>query len=73
LTPRYAPDLPPHPAASLLSGHPVLAALSQLPTPLTATVLSAFVLGDHLGFIAWSGTVLLLAAFAVSYLREDRR
>lgn len=57
----------------LRHAHPVVTALSAVLEPLTAAVLSAFVLGDHLGPMGWSGTVLLTAAVALSYWRTDRR
>ncbi|WP_027943209.1 DMT family transporter [Amycolatopsis taiwanensis] len=53
----------------LRHAHPVVTALSTLLEPLTAAVLSAFVLGENLGPAGWSGTVLLLAALALSYWR----
>jgi len=49
--------------------HPVVTALSALFEPLTAVVLSAFVLHDHLGLAGWCGTALLVAALVVNYWR----
>jgi DME family drug/metabolite transporter len=47
----------------------VLAALSALLEPLTATLLSAVLLHDDLGVTGWTGAALLVTALAVSYTR----
>jgi DME family drug/metabolite transporter len=57
----------------LVSAHPVLAALSALLEPLTATVLSALVLQERLGVVGWCGAALLVGALAVSYWRPEPR
>ncbi|GAA5159960.1 DMT family transporter [Amycolatopsis dongchuanensis] len=55
---------------ALRTAAPVVAALSALLEPLTAAVLSAFLLHDELGVTGWTGAALLVTALAVSYLRE---
>jgi len=53
----------------LRDAHPVVTALSALLEPLTAVLLSAFVLHDQLGLVGWCGTALLVAALVVNYRR----
>ncbi|HKS48725.1 MAG TPA: EamA family transporter [Amycolatopsis sp.] len=48
---------------------PVVTALSALLEPLTAAVLSAFLLHDQLGVTGWCGTGLLVAALGIGYSR----
>lgn len=48
---------------------PVLAALSALLEPLTATLLAVLLLDDRLGVAGWCGAALLVGALAVSYRR----
>ncbi|TNC23963.1 DMT family transporter [Amycolatopsis alkalitolerans] len=55
---------------ALRTAAPVVAALSALLEPLTAAVLSAVLLHDELGATGWTGAALLVAALAMSYLRE---
>lgn len=59
--------------AGLRGAHPVAAALAAMLEPLTATALSAVVLGDRLGPAGVVGAVLLAAALAVDYLRGPQR
>jgi DME family drug/metabolite transporter len=55
-----------------LAGAPaLLAALSALLEPLTATVLSAVLLRERLPLAGWCGTALLVGALAVSYWRPE--
>jgi DME family drug/metabolite transporter len=56
---------------ALTAAPAVVAALSALLEPLTATVLSAVLLGERLGAAGWCGAALLVAALAVSYWRQD--
>ncbi|GHF86147.1 DME family drug/metabolite transporter [Amycolatopsis bartoniae] len=55
---------------ALRTAAPVVAALSALLEPLTAAVLSAFLLHEQLGVAGWTGAALLVTALAVSYLRN---
>jgi len=48
-------------------------ALSALLEPLTAAVLSAFLLGDDLGVLGWCGAGLLVAGLAVGYWHQGDR
>ncbi|KAA9159981.1 EamA family transporter [Amycolatopsis acidicola] len=48
----------------------VVAALSTLMEPLTAAVLSAFVLHDQLGPVGWTGAALLVGALALTYTKS---
>lgn len=57
----------------LVDAHPVLGALSAVLEPLTATVLSAVLLGERLSMTAWCGAALLVAALAVGYWRPEPR
>ncbi|PRX49546.1 DME family drug/metabolite transporter [Prauserella shujinwangii] len=54
----------------LRTARPVLAALSALLEPLTATLLAVLLLGDRLGVAGWCGAVLLAGSLAVSYRRR---
>ncbi|MQA09222.1 MAG: EamA family transporter [Pseudonocardiaceae bacterium] len=58
--------------AGLRHAQPVVAALSVLLEPLTATVLSVILLGDRLGVAGTLGAVLLCAALALNYLPARR-
>ncbi|GAB2973796.1 DMT family transporter [Amycolatopsis acidiphila] len=55
---------------ALRTAAPVVAALSALLEPLTATFLSALLLHDELGVTGWTGAALLVTALAVSYTRR---
>ena len=57
----------------LRHAHPVVTALSALLEPLTAAVLSAFLLGDDLGVLGWCGAGLLVAGLAVGYWHQGDR
>ncbi|RZQ59978.1 DMT family transporter [Amycolatopsis suaedae] len=54
----------------LRDARPVFAALAALLEPLTAAVLAAVLLGEHLGVLGWCGAALLVAALAGSYSRR---
>lgn len=55
---------------ALRTAAPVVAGLSALLEPLTATLLSIVLLHDDLGPLGWTGAGLLVAALAVSYTRQ---
>jgi DME family drug/metabolite transporter len=56
---------------ALTAARAVVAALSALLEPLTATVLSAVLLGERLGVAGWCGAALLVAALAAGYWRQS--
>jgi DME family drug/metabolite transporter len=53
----------------LRTAAPIFAAIAALLEPLTAALLSTFVLGDRLTVTGWCGAALLLTALAVSNRR----